>query len=229
MTNERNLPSIGEPFPKMTVPTTQGTITLPDDYEGSWFILFSHPGDFTPVCTTEYVSFQEMYPKFKKINTRLIGLSVDQVYAHLKWLEWIKDNLGVEIEYPVIADGLGNYAQQLGMFPAGGGARTVRGVFIVDEQGIIRQILFYPAELGRNLQEIYRSVYGLQLADRKKVALPADWPENKLIGDDGIIPPAGTVQEIQKRMEQQASGEIDCFDWWFCYKDLNRRKDRNGS
>ncbi|TCT17957.1 peroxiredoxin (alkyl hydroperoxide reductase subunit C) [Melghiribacillus thermohalophilus] len=224
MERTKDIPIIGEPFPNMTVPTTQGTITLPDDFAGSWFILFSHPGDFTPVCTTEYVAFQEMYPKFRKINTKLIGLSVDQVYAHLKWLEWIRDKLGVNIEFPVIADGLGQFAARLGMFPAEGSTATIRGVFVVDDQGTIRQILYYPSELGRNMNELYRSVYGLQVATKSKVALPADWPNNQLIGDAGIIPPAGTVQEIQQRMQQKENGLIDCFDWWFCYKDIKNRK-----
>ncbi|MDQ0215871.1 peroxiredoxin (alkyl hydroperoxide reductase subunit C) [Oikeobacillus pervagus] len=215
-------PSIGNSFPEMTVQTTFGNKTLPVDYAGKWFILFSHPGDFTPVCTTEFVAFQQLYPDFQKLQTELIGLSVDQVQSHLKWTEWIQQHLGVQITFPIIADPLGRVAQKLGMIQNEKQTTTVRGVYIVDDQGIIRAIFFYPAEIGRNLNEIYRTLYALQTSDIHQVALPADWPKNSLIGKKGIIPPAATEQQMNDRIQQAQAGEIECFDWWFCYKDIGK-------
>lgn len=211
---------IGDRFPQVTVHTTLGKRTLPDDYSGKWFILFSHPGDFTPVCTTEFISFEQWKDHFQKMNTELIGLSVDQVYAHLKWIEWIKDNTGIEITFPVIADPLGELAGKLGMIDTQKGTRPVRGVFVVDDKGNIRQILYYPQEIGRNISELWRSVNALQTATKYHVATPENWPKNSMIGSDVIIPPASTEEEISVRKEQQQRGEIQCLDWWFCYKPL---------
>jgi len=173
------MPLIGEKFPQLEVRTTKGTLKLPDDYKGRWFILFSHPADFTPVCTTEFVAFQKRYEEFQKLQCDLIGLSIDQVFAHLKWEEWIKENIGVEIRFPIIADNTGEISARLGMrHKQAGGTQTVRAVFIVDPQGIIRAILYYPMELGRNMDEILRMVKGLQIAD-KGYAIPANWPNNE--------------------------------------------------
>jgi len=214
----KNMPLIGDSFPPMAVNTTHGKIELPGDFKGKWFILFSHPADFTPVCTTEFHAFQMRYPQFKELNTELIGLSIDQVFSHLKWTEWIKVNLGMEIEFPVIADGTGIVANQLGLIHTAGGTATVRAVFIVDPKGIIRAILYYPAELGRNMDEILRMIQGFQLAEKEGVAIPANWPNNDLIQDRVIVPPAGTEEIIKKRKEQQKSGEIECYDWWLCHR-----------
>ena len=173
MEEEYSMPGLGEKFPEMTVKTTRGMKNLPGDYAGKWFVLFSHPGDFTPVCTTEFIAFQRRVEKFKEMNCELIGHSIDQVYAHLKWEEWIKDNLDTEITFPIIADSMGDVAYQLGMIHPGKGSNSVRAVFIVDAEGLIRIMLYYPQEIGRNMDEILRVVKALQTADANSVAMPA--------------------------------------------------------
>ncbi|MFP4050105.1 MAG: peroxiredoxin [Thermoplasmata archaeon] len=212
------MPLIGDKFPEMKVNTTYGEKKLPDEFEGKWFILFSHPGDFTPVCTTEFYAFQKRYDQFRELNTELIGLSIDQVHSHLKWTEWIEDELDETIEFPIIADGQGRVANRLGLVHHTGGTATVRAVFIVDPESTIRAILYYPAELGRNMDEFIRMIKGFQKADEEGVAIPANWPENELVGDDVIMPPAGSEQMIKKRKEQEEKGEIECYDWWLCHK-----------
>jgi peroxiredoxin (alkyl hydroperoxide reductase subunit C) len=215
--NIKSMPLLGDTFPEMTVQTTKGKMSLPKDLSGKWFVLFSHPGDFTPVCTTEFVAFQKRYDKFKKLNCELIGLSVDQVFSHIKWEEWIKENMGVEIKFPIIAD-TGMVAETLGLIHPGKGSNTVRAVFIVDPMSKIRIILYYPQELGRNMDEILRVVKGMQISDEKKVALPADWPNNEEIGDNFIIPPATDSNMAKKRISESKKGKYECFDWWFCHK-----------
>lgn len=216
---ERGIPVLGEKFPEMEVNTTHGKIKLPDDYKGKWFVLFSHPADFTPVCTTEFYAMQIRQDKFKELGAEVIGLSVDQVFSHLKWTEWIKDNLKVEITFPIIADDTGAVAKKLGMIPAGA-TNTARAVFIVDPKGIIRAIVYYPPEVGRDWDEILRALKALQTSDKYKVALPHKWPDNELIKDRAIVPPAGTVKAIQEREEAKKKGEIECYDWWLCHKEL---------
>jgi len=211
---EKNMPLIGDKFPKIKVQTTKGKREIPDDFKGKWFILFSHPADFTPVCTTEFYGFQKRYDQFKELDTELIGLSVDQVFSHIKWEEWIKEHLNLEIQFPIIAD-TGAVANTLGLIHPNKGSNTVRAVFIVDPKGIIRAILYYPQELGRNMDEILRMIKGFQLSDKEKVAIPANWPENELVQDSVIIPPATDVQTAEKRKK-----EYDCYDWWFCHKKI---------
>ncbi|MGC9383814.1 MAG: peroxiredoxin [Kosmotogaceae bacterium] len=211
---EKTMPLIGDKFPEMKVNTTHGEMNLPEAFKGKWFILFSHPGDFTPVCTTEFVSFQKRYKEFKELNTELIGLSVDQVHSHIKWVEWIKDNLDTEIEFPIIAD-TGKVSDIMGLIHPGKGTNTVRAVFIVDPKGIIRAILYYPQELGRNLDEIVRMVKGFITADKHGVAIPANWPNNELVNDEVIVPPASTVKDAEERPKK-----YDCYDWWFCHKKI---------
>ncbi len=214
------IPTIGEKAPEFKALTTKGVIEFPKDFEGKWIVLFSHPADFTPVCTTEFVAFAKRYEEFKKLNCELIGLSIDQVFSHIKWAEWIKENLGVEIPFPIIADDRGQIAEKFGMIHPGKGTNTVRAVFIIDPKGTIRAILYYPQELGRNMDEILRMVKGLQISDEHGVALPANWPNNELIGDKVIIPPATDEKTAKERMEKAKAGEIECFDWWFCYRKL---------
>ncbi|MFW6041282.1 MAG: peroxiredoxin [Thermoplasmatota archaeon] len=218
MGEKDGMPLIGDKFPEMKVKTTHGELQLPDEYEGKWFILFSHPGDFTPVCTTEFYAFQKRYDKFKELNTELIGLSIDQVHSHLKWAEWIKDNLDEEIKFPIIADGMGKVATKLGLIHSTGGSATVRAVFIVDPKSTIRAILYYPAELGRNMDEFIRMIKGFQMSEKEGVAIPANWPDNELIKNNVILPPAGDEETIKKRKEQEESGEVECYDWWLCHK-----------
>ena len=217
---EGKMPLIGERFPEIEVQTTHGKMKLPDNFSGKWFVLFSHPADFTPVCTTEFVAFQTRYEKFKELNTELIGLSIDQVFSHIKWVQWIKENLKVngnpvEIKFPVIADDTGRVAQTLGIIHPAKGTNTVRAVFIVDPNGIIRAMLYYPQELGRNMDEILRMIKGLQTSDANGVAIPANWPQNELVGDEVIIPPASDEKTADERIKN-----YDCFDWWLCHKKL---------
>ena len=216
MDAEIRMPLIGDPMPLMEVNTTRGKMVLPDSYKGKWFVLFSHPADFTPVCTTEFVAFQKRYQEFKDLDCELIGLSIDQVFSHIKWTEWIKEKLDVEIEFPIIADN-GEVGYIMGMVHPGKGSNTVRAVFIVDPEGIVRAILYYPQELGRNFDEILRMVKGLQTSDAEGVALPANWPDNELIGENVIVPPASNVDDARERLENR---EHTCFDWWFCHKKL---------
>ncbi len=219
MEKEKGMPLLGDKFPRMTVVTTHGTMNLPDDMAGKWFILFSHPADFTPVCTTEFVAFQKRYDKFKALNCELVGLSVDQVFAHIKWEEWIKDNLDVEIQFPIIAD-TGKVAETLGLIHPGKGTNTVRAVFVVDAEGVIRTILYYPQELGRNMDEVLRIVEAMQTSDKNSVAMPANWPNNEIVGDHVIISPAKDTKTAKDRLEKAKAGEFECFDWWLCHKKL---------
>jgi len=213
MEEVKRLPLLGEKLPGFTVKTTHGVKKLPDDYKGKWLVLFSHPADFTPVCTTEFVAFAKRYEQFKKLNTELLGLSIDQVFSHIKWVEWIENTLKVQIPFPIIADDRGQIAETLGMLHPNKGTNTVRAVFVIDDRGLIRLMLYYPQELGRNMDEILRIVEGLQLADKEGVAIPANWPNNELIKDEVIISPASDVETAKKRVK-----EYTCFDWWFCHK-----------
>ena len=209
-----NMPLLGDDFPQLAVSTTHGTLNLPGDLKGSWFVLFSHPADFTPVCTTEFVAFQKLVPEFDKLGVKLIGLSIDQIQSHLKWIEWIKEKLGVEITFPVIAAN-DSIANKIGLLHPGKGTNTVRAVFIVDPNGKVRLVIYYPQEIGRNMEEIVRAVKALQTSDKNKVALPADWPNNGLIKDRAIIPPPPTEAEAKKRLK-----EYEGYDFWFCHKAL---------
>ena len=208
-----NMPLLGDPFPAMKVQTTHGRKNLPEDYQGRWFVLFSHPADFTPVCTTEFVAFQKRYAQFRELSCDLIGMSVDQVFSHIKWVQWIKDNLDIDIEFPIVAAN-DTIALKLGMLHPGKGTNTVRAVFIMDPEGIVRLVLYYPQEIGRNIDEVVRAVKALQISDMQG-AVPAGWPDNELIGDRIIVPPAMDIKTAEERSEK-----YECFDWWFCHKPL---------
>lgn len=209
------MPLLGDKAPSFTAKTTLGEIKFPDDYKGKWVVLFSHPADFTPVCTTEFYAFQKRFKEFEKLNCQLIGLSVDSVFSHIKWVEWIQEKLDVEIKFPVIADATGKVAVKMGMIHPNRSAVTVRAVFFIDPKGIIRAILYYPPELGRNFDEILRVVKAFQIADEHGVAMPANWPNNELVKDRVIVPPPSDMKLIKERLKQ-----YDCYDWWFCHKDL---------
>ena len=217
LNEKKGMPLLGDSFPEMTVQTTRGVLNLPSHYKGKWFVLFSHPADFTPVCTTEFIAFQQRYDKFKALNCELIGLSVDQVFAHIKWEEWIKENMNIEIEFPIIAD-TGIVAETLGIIHPGKGTNTVRAVFIVDTEAKLRIMLYYPQELGRNMDEILRVVEAMQISDKNKVAMPANWPNNEILKDRVIIPPATDVNTANERLKKSKDGEFECYDWWFCHK-----------
>lgn len=215
METKNQFPLIGDKFPELNVQTTHGMKNIPGDYKGKWIVLFSHPADFTPVCTTEFVSFAKKADEFKALNAELIGLSMDQVFSHIKWDQWIKENIGIDINFPIIADAAGNVSAQLGMVHPGKGSNTVRAVFLIDPKGFNRIILYYPQEIGRNMDEILRALKALQVSDGNGVAMPANWPNNELIGDRVIIPPATSTEEANKRLDQ-----YDGYDWWFCHKEL---------
>ena len=217
MEEQKRIPLIGDKFPDFEVQTTHGPKKLPKDYKGKWLILFSHPADFTPVCTTEFVAFQKRYNEFKELNTELLGLSIDQVFSHIKWVDWIKENLDTEIEFPIIADD-GAISRELGFIHPGKGSNTVRAVFIIDPTGTIRAIVYYPQELGRNFDEFLRMIKAMQTADEEKVAMPANWPNNELIGNKVIIPPPTDVKAAEFK-----KSKYDNFDWWFLYRELDKK------
>ena len=210
-----NMPLLGDPFPELDVQTTHGPMKIPGDLKGNWFVLFSHPADFTPVCTTEFVAFQKRYDRFEKLGCKLIGMSIDQVFSHIKWVEWIKEKLDVEIKFPIVAAN-DAVAMKLGMLHPGKGTNTVRAVFIGDPAGKVRLVLYYPQEIGRNIDEILRAVKALQISE-KQGAIAAGWPENELIGDRIIIPPPKDIKTAEKRMK-----EYEGYDWWFCHKPLKK-------
>ncbi len=211
---KNSMPLLGEEFPELSVQTTHGPMNIPADLKGSWFVLFSHPADYTPVCTTEFVAFQKRIAEFDKLNCKLIGMSVDQVFSHIKWVEWIKEKLDVEITYPIIA-GNDTVAARLGMLHPAKGSNTVRAVFVGDPEGTIRLILYYPQEVGRNMDEIVRAVKALQISDTNGVAMPAGWPDNELIKDRVIVPPPTDVKSAKERL-----GQYENYDWWFCHRKL---------
>jgi len=213
--HQKNSLVIGDVFPTVTVETTQGLMSLPDAFQGKWWVFFSHPADFTPVCTTELVAFQKRMKEFKALKCELIGLSIDQVFSHIKWLQWIEETLKTSVEFPIIADTNGLVAETLGLIHVTQSLNTVRAVFVVNPRGIVRAVTYYPPEVGRNVDEIVRVVKALRIADEKQVAMPAGWPENELIGANVITPPARDVKTAQKRM-----GGKDCYDWWFCHSKL---------
>lgn len=210
-----SLPLLGDQLPRFEANTTQGPMQFPDAYKGSWWVLFSHPSDFTPVCTTEFAAFQNRMGDFEALGCKLVGLSIDQVFSHIKWIDWIKDNLDVEISFPVIA-GTESIAMKLGMLhPGKATTTTVRVVFVVDPEGTLRLMLYYPQEIGRNIDEILRVIKALQTADAQGAAIPANWPKNEILGDRVIVPPPACVADARKRLK-----EYDGYDWWFCHKPL---------
>jgi peroxiredoxin (alkyl hydroperoxide reductase subunit C) len=211
------MPLLGDPFPDMQVQTTHGPMSLPGDMKGKWFVLFSHPGDFTPVCTTEFYAFTKRAEQFKELGVELIGHSVDQMNSHIKWVEWINEKLNVTVPFPVIADGMGTVAMKLGSIHPGKGSNTVRSVYIVDPKGILRLMLYYPQEVGRSADEILRVVKALQVGDKNGVALPEGWPRNELFGDDVIVPSPKDEKGAKERKKQMGDA---CLDWWLCHKKL---------
>ncbi|WP_211274962.1 peroxiredoxin [Bacillus marinisedimentorum] len=209
---ERSLPRIGSPAPQFEAVTTHGTLRL-EDYKGSWLILFSHPADFTPVCTTEFVAFQNIYPELRKLNTELLGLSIDSVHSHIAWVRNIEKNFDVKIEFPVIADLNKDVAYKYGMImPEESSTETSRAVFVIDPDQKIRAIIYYPLTTGRNMDEILRLVKALQTTDEHAIATPANWQE----GEKVIVPPATTTEGAAER---ETEG-YECIDWYLCKKNV---------
>lgn len=207
------LPRIGSPAPDFSATTTQGNISL-GDYKDKWFILFSHPADFTPVCTTEFVAFQEIYPELRDLGVELIGLSVDSVSSHLAWIRNIEKNFNKEIEFPVIADLDREVATKYGMImPGESQTETSRAVFVVDDKQVVRSIIYYPLTTGRNMQEILRLVKALKTTDDKGVPTPANWEP----GDKVLVSPPKTVKAMNDR---KTDPNLECIDWYLCQKDL---------
>lgn len=213
------MPLIGDIAPSFKAKTTQGDISFPEDYKGKWVILFSHPADFTPVCTTEFMTFATMADEFKSLNTELIGLSVDSLYAHIAWLRKIqeiefKGMKNVEVKFPLIEDIRMDVANKFGMIqPGQSNTQAVRAVFIIDPESKIRTILYYPLSTGRNMDEIKRIIIALQKADKDSVATPANW----VPGEDVIVPTAGSCGVAKERMNNQDE-DTYCIDWFMCLK-----------
>ena len=220
-----SMPRIGDKAPEFKAVTTQGEINYPSDYEGKWSILFSHPADFTPVCTSEFMTFAHLQEKFQKANCELVGLSVDGLYSHIAWLRTIKEKIefngmkDIEVTFPLIEDITMQVAKKYGMIqPGESNTKAVRAVFFVDPKGIIRAIIYYPLSIGRNFDELYRALIAMQTTDEFGVATPADWRP----GDDVIVPTAGSCGVAKERMEDKEN--LDCKDWFFCTKKLDEKE-----
>ncbi len=210
---ERRMLLIGEEVPDFEAVTTDGSIKFSEWAKGSWVILFSHPADFTPVCTTEFMAFADIYPDLQKKNVKLIGLSIDSVFSHIAWLRAIKEKLGKDIPFPIIEDLSMNVAHKYGMIhPAQSGTAAVRAVFFIDPEFKLRGLVYYPLSNGRNMDEMLRIIDAFQTSDEHGVATPANWRP----GDDVIVPPPKTKKEAEKRLKEG----FDCADWFFCKKKL---------
>ncbi|MBQ7978076.1 MAG: peroxiredoxin [Clostridia bacterium] len=213
------MPLIGDDAPAFSAVTTQGNINFPEDYKGKWVILFSHPADFTPVCTTEFMTFGSMIKEFDELNVQLLGLSVDSLYSHIAWLRKIQElewngKKNIEVTFPLIEDIRMEVANKYGMIqPGQSNTQAVRAVFVIDPKAKIRTILYYPLSTGRNFDEIKRIVIALQKADAENIATPADWRP----GDDVIVPTAGSCGTAKERMDNQTNEQY-CLDWFMCFK-----------
>ena len=213
------LPLIGDKAPEFTALTTKGTVNFPEDYKGKWVLFFSHPSDFTPVCTTEFMTLASMQDEFKEMNVELLGLSVDSLYSHIAWvrsiedLEW-KDMKNIKVNFPVIADLNTKVSTKYGMLqPNVSSTQAVRAVFVIDPEGIIRSIIYYPLTTGRNFNEIKRMIRAIQKSDQMHVSTPADWQP----GDDLIIPTPLTVEEADAAMKE-AGDDVYALDWFLRFK-----------
>ena len=219
MENLNRMPLLGDRAPEFEAVTTQGNIHFPNDYEGKWVVLFSHPADFTPVCTTEFMTFGSMIDEFKAMNVELVGLSVDSLYSHIAWLRKIQElewngKKNINVTFPLIEDIRMEVSSKYGMIqPGQSNTQAVRAVFVIDPKGIIRTILYYPLSTGRNFDEIKRIIFALQKADSDNCATPADWRP----GDDVIVPTAGSCGTAKDRMDNQTDEQY-CLDWFMCFR-----------
>jgi len=220
MSCDSRLPLIGEKAPAFKAESTQGPVNFPDDFKGKWVCFFSHPADFTPVCTTEFMTFASMQPEFEKLNCKLLGLSIDSTYSHIAWLRTIKEKIeykgmkGVEVTFPVISDLTMEVAKAFGMLQAAASTtQAVRAVFLIDPNAVVRAILYYPLSNGRNMEEIKRLLTAMQLSDQHKVATPANWQP----GDDVIVPPPGSCGTARERVEK-AAADTRVLDWFMTLK-----------
>ena len=214
-TEHRSLPRLNEPAPDFEATTTQGAIKL-SDLRGKWVVLFSHPADFTPVCSTEFMAFAQNYGEFEKRNAQLIGLSIDSVYSHIAWIRNIEQNGGVKVPFPVIADLDMKVASLFGMIHPGAAATaTVRTVFFIDDKGIVRAMIYYPMSCGRNLDEILRVLDALQTADANACATPVNWRP----GENVVVPAPATQAAAEKRMSEEG---LERFDWYLSKRPLKQ-------
>ena len=206
------LPRLNEPAPNFDTNTTDGQKTL-NDYKGRWLVLFSHPADFTPVCTTEFMAFAKAHSKFQALDCELLGLSIDSNYAHIAWARNIKEKFGVEIQFPIIEDLSMKVATAYGMIqPGASDTSAVRATFLIDPEGVLRAMVYYPMSNGRSIDEFLRLLTALQTSDKYGVATPENWKP----GEQVIVPPPKTAAEADARVEEG----YDCTDWYFCKKDL---------
>lgn len=220
-----SIPRIGDRAPEFKAVTTQGDINFPADYKDKWIILFSHPADFTPVCTSESMTFAKREPEFTALNCQLVGLSIDGLYSHIAWLRTIKEKIefkgmkDIEVKFPLIEDISMEVAKKYGMIqPGESTTKAVRAVFFIDPKGMIRAIIYYPLSMGRNFDELKRALIAMQTADTYNIATPADWQP----GDDVIVPTAGSCGVAKERMEGKE--EMTCYDWFFCTRPLPLEK-----
>ena len=220
MEQTTRIPLIGEKAPSFTAETTQGMVNFPEDYTGKWVVFFSHPADFTPVCTTEFMTFATLQPEFEKLNCKLLGLSIDSTYSHIAWLRTIKEKIcykdmkGLEVDFPVISDLTMEVSKAFGMLqPGASNTQAVRAVFIMDPEAVVRGILFYPMSNGRNMDEVLRLLKAMQLSDQHKVATPANWQP----GDDVIVPPPGSCGSAKERTASPGEGTT-VLDWFMTLK-----------
>jgi peroxiredoxin (alkyl hydroperoxide reductase subunit C) len=208
------MPRLNEPAPDFDAKTTHGPKKLPD-YKGKWLVLFSHPADFTPVCTTEFVAFAKAHPRFQKLNCELLGLSIDSNYAHIAWTRNIEEKFGVRIPFPIIEDLSMNVAHAYGMIqPGASDTSAVRATFFIDPDGKLRAMVYYPMSNGRSVEEFLRLLEALQTSDKHSVATPEAWKP----GDKVIVPPPQTQADADKRKEQG----YDYTDWYFSKKELSK-------
>jgi peroxiredoxin 2/4 len=225
MEHVQAMPRIGDKAPEFKAITTQGEINFPADYQGKWIIFFSHPADFTPVCTSEFMTFAKMEPEFKALNCQLVGLSIDGLYSHIAWLRTIREKIefkgmkNMEIVFPLVEDITMEVAKKYGMIqPGESSTKAVRAVFFIDPKGMIRAIIYYPLSMGRNFDELKRALIAMQTADTYSIATPADWRP----GDDVIVPTAGSCGVAKERME--TTSDMTCYDWFFCTRPLPLEK-----
>ena len=210
--SEVTFPQLNKPAPNFDAKTTHGQKTLAD-YKGKWLVLFSHPADFTPVCTTEFMGFARNQATFNAMNCELLGLSIDSVHSHIAWTRNIEENFGQKIEFPIIADLSMDVAKAYGMIqPGASDTAAVRATFFIDPEGILRAMVYYPMSNGRSIDEFVRVLQALQTSDANGVATPENWKP----GDDVIVPPPATVAEAAVRKDQG----YDYVDWYFSKKSL---------
>ena len=207
-----SMPILGEPAPDFEALTTHGMAKL-SDFKGKWLILFSHPADFTPVCTTEFIAFSKIADDLKSLNVQLMGLSIDSVHSHLAWIRNVKEKMGVDIPFPIIADLDMKVAKKYGMIhPGQSSTAAIRAVFFIDDKGILRAMIYYPLTAGRFMPEIVRLIKSLQTTDKYGVATPANWQP----GDKVVVPAPKNKEEMDRRLSEG----YECKDWYLCFKNI---------